>query len=450
MHDDYTKLKFLFLIFFSSIVAQDSTIVVYGDSNIFIIDSQDPDITLSYPNGGESFSQGESINAQWSAADNSFDNEAISIYIANSIGDVFTPLSENIANSGSESLEMPYNDQAFTRIKIVATDSFGNSNTDYSDGYFTVGNPENNPGVQDSTLVVYNDSQLATIDSKDPEVSLISPNGSEEIESGQLGLIQWTAEDDTFEDDAISIYLGLGIGSVFNPLEENMSNTGSTDVLFPEIDESYARAKIIAVDRFGNNSMDYSDGYFTIGNPTPPGEIGDSTLIVSAESNQTTIDSKDPVVQWISPNGGELLPYDQESLVNWTAEDDLFTATPISISFATNIGSAYESLSEPLENNGEAYLWLPELYTQNGRFKIEAEDQFGNSSTDESDGYVSLTTTGDINGDGAINIADIINIIQIILGEPITEYELFLADIDQNGIINIVDVVQMVHYILNQ
>ena len=152
-------MKYFILILTSFLLSQDSTIVVYGESNIFTIDSQNPAITLSYPNGGESFSQGESINAQWSATDNSFNNESISIYIANSIGAEFTPLSENIANSGSVSLEMPYNDQAFTRIKIVATDSFGNSNTDYSDGYFTVGNPINNASnIIDSTLIIYNNS----------------------------------------------------------------------------------------------------------------------------------------------------------------------------------------------------------------------------------------------------------------------------------------------------
>ena len=52
---------------------------------------------------------------------------------------------------------------------------------------------------------------------------------------------------------------------------------------------------------------------------------------------------------------------------------------------------------------------------------------------------------GDINGDSILNVADIVQIIQLILD---LEYN-FYADLNSDGIINVVDVVQLVNLILN-
>ena len=52
---------------------------------------------------------------------------------------------------------------------------------------------------------------------------------------------------------------------------------------------------------------------------------------------------------------------------------------------------------------------------------------------------------GDLNGDGVLNIIDVIDVVNIILGEE--EYNI-LADMNSDGIINIIDVIDVVNIIL--
>ncbi|MBI65604.1 MAG: hypothetical protein CMG64_04875 [Candidatus Marinimicrobia bacterium] len=56
---------------------------------------------------------------------------------------------------------------------------------------------------------------------------------------------------------------------------------------------------------------------------------------------------------------------------------------------------------------------------------------------------------GDVNQDGVINILDIINVINFILGESPTSDEFILSDVNQDNIINILDVVLLVNLIIN-
>ena len=59
--------------------------------------------------------------------------------------------------------------------------------------------------------------------------------------------------------------------------------------------------------------------------------------------------------------------------------------------------------------------------------------------------FSQFIASGDINNDGAINIQDIIVLINIILESNFDSN----ADINNDGIINILDIVQLVNIILN-
>jgi hypothetical protein len=269
--------------------------------------------------------------------------------------------------------------------------------SDYSDGYFTIGNPII-PGGGDSTLVITQPSNITIVDSKNPTIILSTPNGGESYTSSETVSIQWTAEDDQFGLSPINIQQSIGIGTPYTTISEDIENFGNYNSTLPNIDEQFVRLKITATDNYGNNTSDYSDGYFTIGNPIIPGG-GDSTLVFSQASNITIVDSKNPEIQLISPNGGELLPAGSETNITWNATDDSFLETPITLLFSETIGQSYEPLDEPTENDGLESVLLPEIYTDNGRFKVTATDQFGNTTSDESDNYVSLVLGGcmDIN-----------------------------------------------------
>jgi len=69
---------------------------------------------------------------------------------------------------------------------------------------------------------------------------------------------------------------------------------------------------------------------------------------------------------------------------------------------------------------------------------------------DELTGGSSEGIAGDVNNDGLINILDIIQTINIILGANLnpTDYELWAADLNQDGNIDILDIVLIVNTIL--
>ncbi|MBC8197472.1 MAG: T9SS type A sorting domain-containing protein [Candidatus Marinimicrobia bacterium] len=384
--------KLIILLSLTFIFAQDTTITIWQNSGVLTIDSQDPTIDWQYPNGSEQFSTNETINGTWSADDASFSITPIQISVSKSIGEPYTSLTENIENTGNVNLILSNEDLQFVRLKATATDIFGNNSTDYSDGYFTIGNPII-PGGVDSTLVIAQPSNITIVDSKNPTINLSTPNGGESYNSGESIPIQWTADDDQFGLSPINIQQSIGIGTPYTTISEDIENSGNYNSTLPSIDEQFVRLKITATDAFGNHTSDYSDGYFTIGNPIIPGG-GDSTLVFSQISNITIVDSKNPEILLESPNGGELLPAGSETEATWSATDDTFLDTPITVLFSQAIGQSYEPLETPTENDGLESVLLPEIYTDNGRFKVTATDQFGNTSSDESDNYVQLVLGG--------------------------------------------------------
>ena len=58
---------------------------------------------------------------------------------------------------------------------------------------------------------------------------------------------------------------------------------------------------------------------------------------------------------------------------------------------------------------------------------------------------------GDVNWDGLINISDVIVIVQIILDGGLTDEDTMeVADFDGNQIINLLDIVQLINFILGE
>ena len=57
---------------------------------------------------------------------------------------------------------------------------------------------------------------------------------------------------------------------------------------------------------------------------------------------------------------------------------------------------------------------------------------------------------GDINADGQINVVDVVNLVNYILGGDITEGQIALSDYNQDGQVNVVDIVNIVSEILGE
>ena len=57
---------------------------------------------------------------------------------------------------------------------------------------------------------------------------------------------------------------------------------------------------------------------------------------------------------------------------------------------------------------------------------------------------------GDVNQDGIINVLDVVNAVNFVIGQDIpSNYEFWATDINMDGLLNVLDIVQMINLVLD-
>jgi len=217
-----------------------------------------------------------------------------------------------------------------------------------------------------------------TTDSKLPVVTVDSPNGGESYGYLEPLQVTWTAADESFGTNPISIAISTEDGGDYTVVASNLPNTGSATVSPPGIQTSFAKVKVIGLDNFGIEGEDESNNYFTF----------DESF--SGISANFITDSKPPVVSVISPNGGEAFYFADPLQVKWDATDDSFGASPVTISVSTDGGATYTDVATGLPDTDSAYVTAPQEITDLAMVKVFVQDQFGLTAFDESDAVFSL------------------------------------------------------------
>ena len=133
-----------------------------------------------------------------------------------------------------------------------------------------------------------------SLDTVDPNISIIAPNGGESWYIGDTNDIIWAAEDTNLTPNTINILYSTG-GTEYLPLAENIANSGSWPWLMPEVQSYSARVKITALDDFGNLGEKVS-GTFSI-TYVPP--AAPENLNVDISNNVDAVITWDPVTQTI-------------------------------------------------------------------------------------------------------------------------------------------------------
>ena len=111
-------------------------------------------------------------------------------------------------------------------------------------------------------------------------------------------------------------------------------------------------------------------------------------------SELVTLDTVDPTVQVLAPNGGEIYVNEEFIEITWSASDFSFGDTPIKIYFSFDGGETYTD-STGFEENDGIYQWtVPESLCLDAVVRITAIDEFGNSTEDESDNTFSYCDDG--------------------------------------------------------
>lgn len=93
-----------------------------------------------------------------------------------------------------------------------------------------------------------------------------------------------------------------------------------------------------------------------------------------------TIDTTPPVVQLLSPNGGEILYIGDTKDILWTATDTNLHPTGISLWYSLNGGTSYTPIQENIAHSG-TFTWnLPPTQSTSAKVRLKAMDTFGNGT----------------------------------------------------------------------
>ena len=111
-----------------------------------------------------------------------------------------------------------------------------------------------------------------------------------------------------------------------------------------------------------------------------------------------TFDTKAPVANLLSPNGGEAVNNTAPLQITWNATDDNLRTNPITIQLIVQPGNNLYTLAQNLPNTGTASVNLPPIISTQAKIKVIAKDMFGNVGAAESNTFITITS-GNITAD---------------------------------------------------
>jgi hypothetical protein len=103
-------------------------------------DTTPPFVQLLWPNGGQTLTANRVTNVTWSASDPS-GIAAVHLFVSLDNGASYQPIARNLPNSGAFAWVPADRPTAQARLKVVATDTFGNTTNDVSDAVFAIVSP---------------------------------------------------------------------------------------------------------------------------------------------------------------------------------------------------------------------------------------------------------------------------------------------------------------------
>jgi hypothetical protein len=154
-------------------------------------------------------------------------------------------------------------------------------------------------------LVGFGVSNTGTLDTVNPSVSIIAPNGGEEWYFGDTDNILWTASDTNLVLNSIYLWYSLDGGNDYISLAEAIFNNGNFVWQIPSIQSFNAIVRVKVNDSFGNYTQVISAAPFSITNPPPAPPEG---VTIDVSNNWDAVITWEPVThdvhnQPITPDG---------------------------------------------------------------------------------------------------------------------------------------------------
>lgn len=309
-------------------------------------DTTPPTVTVTAPNGGETYDSGDTETITWTASDDT----GVTAHLIEFSDDSGVTWDEvqgwNESPSSSYSWPVIVTPSSACRIKISARDAAGNVGSDMSDADFTV------------------------TDTTPPTVTVVTPNGGESIEGGEPYAVTWTADDDV-GIAGFKILLSSNGGSSWSTVYN--WHAGDPDIYLWEVPATLGsnyRIGVSVQDAAANITSDTSDASFEI------------------------VDTAAPVVTVTAPNGGERWGTGATQSVTWTVSD-AFGADEYRMDYRlTELGSWVE-IFDWTAYAASPYDWtLPtDEVSTTARVRVQIRDASLNEGTDNSNAVFGIVDT---------------------------------------------------------
>jgi photosystem II stability/assembly factor-like uncharacterized protein len=298
-----------------------------------------PFLSLIAPNGGETWYSNSVHYITWQ----SLGVDYINIQFSSDAGNTWSTIDSNILNIGYLYWQTNTNSGNNFKIKIINSDQV--SMFDESDGIFT-------------------------IDSPAASINLLAPNGGEQLFGGMAYYIDWQ----TTNINQIDISYSLDGGANYLPIANNIPSFPPYYYwLVPEVINNSVKIKIA---KAGNsNPSDFSQSNFTI-------------------------NSSQPQLNLLYPNGGESLIAGSYKTIKWNAINSNF----VNVLLSTDGGIAYNLISSVI--NDSSYIWYVPSITS-GNCIVKIVDAINNSLVDSSNSIFSISPSGAVSN--TISITSISN-----------------------------------------
>jgi beta-lactamase superfamily II metal-dependent hydrolase len=296
-----------------------------------------PVVTVSAPNGGETWYAGSSHYVTWTAFDSVGATSYSVEYSTNSGTNWLTIVSRTNGNPGSFAWLLPQVNSVNCLVKVSAWDDAGNFGNDVSNGAFSI---------------------IPSSDSTIPTVAVLSPNGGESWFWGEIDTIRWNATDDIGVTAYSISYSTNGGGSWNTILARTDGNPQFHAWQVPSVATTNCKIRVIVWDAAQHLAIDNSDAPFTLRSP----------------------DYEGPIVDIIVPDGGELWKYGSSRYILWSASD-VSGVDSVSLQYSGDNGLNWQTIMPPTHNNTGSFTWnIGAAPSRNARIRLIAKDVLGNQS----------------------------------------------------------------------
>ena len=386
------------------------------DNNIDDFTVRYPSITVTSPNGSEDWTENTAHTIQWTS--DSFTGNVRIEYSTNG-GVSWNTIIASTSNNGSYPWTVPNTPSFSCLVKI--SDSVDGEPCDMSNAYFTI-SPE-----QES-------------------ITVNAPNGGENWIIGTNNTITWYSSGGIAN---VKIEYSIDGGTNWTTEIASTPNTGSYVWSAPNNPSTECKVKVSDASDF--LPADESDATFTLsalvqlrvnGGSGEPGSPGNSVFINM--NNQVIVKG----LQFTLTDTPDLIT---ATNVNTTTRSSGFSATFSETAGVVKLMLISLTGAQIVIGNGpilEFIYTVDPLAPDGGSTTMSlsnvsvADASNQNVFAEVVDGEFHFATPGDVDSDGDVDPADIARLVQIVLGDNPTSYELLVADFDQDGEIDIYDLLR--------